>query len=186
MNINKAVRFFMIAFVLLMQLAFLALIVKKNYDTDNLTALLSVLFITLVVLFGHRHLDLHDEEHAYEKLSVVIWAPVGALFCHLLHTYTDFGTVLSAGFVGTLSSFIPLLNKKSTYLKQLPTSIYCGVFVGMSSAAVTPSLGFVVTAGILAGLFLLLSKNLFVGIGGKLGTMALLGVLVIYLMNLLP
>mgnify|MGYP003691631273 CR=1 FL=1 len=184
MNINKTARNFMIAFVLIIQVAFLALIFKKHYDTDNITALLSIFIITVIVLFGHRHLDLHDEEHAYEKISVVIWAPVGALICHLLHLYTDFGAVLSAGIIGTLASFIPSLNSQSQYLKQLPPVIYCGVFVGMSSSSVTPSLILVVSAGVFAGVFLLLSKSLFVGIGGRLGTLAFLGVVVASLIKL--
>jgi hypothetical protein len=52
----------------------------------------------------------------------------------------------------------------------------------MSSVAIIPSI-LVVAAGILAGLFFMLSKNLFVGMGGKLGSIAFVGVVIITLIN---
>ena len=183
MNINKVVRLFMIVSVLFIQIVFLAAIAKNNYETNNFTAILSIFFVTLIILFGYKYLDLHHQEYTYEKFSVAIWVPIGAIICHVLFLYTDFGSVLSAGIVGTLASFLPYLNRKSSYLQKLPSAIYCGVFVGMSSTEITPSLGFVISAGVLAGIFLLLSKNLFVGVGGKLGTMAFLGVFIVYLFS---
>jgi intracellular septation protein A len=184
MKTNKVIRNSMTIIVLLIQVVILTLIATSNYKADNFTAILAIIIITTIVLFGHKYLDLHDNEYSYEKISIIIWAPAGAIFCYLLNSYTDFGSILSAGIVGTIASFIPLLNKKSTYLKQLPTVIYCGVFVGMSSETITPSIGLVVAAGVLAGVFLSFSKNLFIGIGGKLGTMAFIGVLIVYLINL--
>lgn len=184
MKRHKAIRFFMVVIVLLMQITFLSMIVKEKYDTDNFIAALSILLIALII-FGHKYLDLHHDEYSYEKFSVAIWVPIGAVLCHLLNIYSDFGAILSAGIIGTLASFIPTINKKSDYLKELPTAIYCGVFVGMSSIEITPSIGFVIVAGTLAGVFLLLSKNLFIGIGGKLGTIAFVGVAIVSLINIL-
>ena len=65
----------------------------------------------------------------------------------------------------------------------MPPAIYCGVFVGMSSAVIVPSVGFILAAGILAGVIYILSKNIFLGMGGKLGTMAFGGVLLVSLIN---
>lgn len=80
-----------------------------------------------------------------------------------------------------MASFIPEINKDSSYLAKLPVAIYCGVFVGMSSSEIVPSIGFVTAAGLVAGVFLLLSKNLFLGVGGKLGTVAFGGVIIVSL-----
>ena len=173
----------MVLLVLLMQIIFLALIIKSKFETNNFVSMLLIVLITLIIVVGHRYLDLHHDEYSYEKLTVVIWVPLGALICYLLNVYTDLGSVLSAGIVGTLASFIPVLNKESLYLSKLPAAIYCGVFVGMSSIDVSPSITFVIIAGVIAGIVYLLSKNLFVGLGGKLGTIAFLSVGVVTLFN---
>ncbi len=173
----------MVVLVLLMQVVFLALIIKSKYETNNFISILLIVLITLIIIATHQYLDLHHDEYSYEKITVVVWVPIGAVICYLLNIHTDFGSVLSAGIVGTLASFIPLLNKKSIYLSKLPSAIYCGVFVGMSSVEVSPSIKFVVIAGIIAGIVYLLSKNLFVGLGGKLGTIAFVSVGVVTLFN---
>lgn len=183
MKTNKAIRFFIVVLFLCIQLTFLAIAVKESYDTNNFTTILSILVITLIILLGYKYLDLHHEEHLYEKISVVIWVPIGALACYLLNLYTDLGSIISAGIVGTLSSFIPSINKNSNYLQSLPPAIYCGVFVGMSSTEITPSITLVAVAGTLAGILFLLSKSLFVGIGGKLGTISFVGVLIVSFIN---
>ncbi|MBU2996414.1 hypothetical protein KO500_08205 [Cellulophaga baltica] len=185
MKINKVIRNLMTLIVLLTQVTILILIANSNYESDSFIAILSILIITIIVLVAHKYLDLHHNDHSHEKLSVVIWAPIGALLCFFINVYTDLGFVIAAGIVGTLASLIPLINNQSIYLQKIPVAIYCGVFVGMSSQQITPSFSFVLMAGILAGAFLSFSKNIFIGIGGKLGTMAFLGVLIVYLINLI-
>ena len=176
MRKHKAIRFLMVATVLFTQVTFLTMIVNAHYET-NAAIIIAALVILLTIVFGYRYLDLHHEDYGYEKISVVIWVPIGAVLCYLLNIHGGFGSILAMGIVGTLAAFIPSLNKKSNYLQQLPASIYCGAFVGMSSVATTPSIGFVLAAGTLAGLFFMMSKNLFLGVGGKLGTMAFAGVI---------
>ncbi|GHC48795.1 hypothetical protein [Ulvibacter litoralis] len=183
MSKHKVIRFFIVLTVLLLQIVFLAVTVKEKYETDNFAAILSILLILLTIFFGYRYLDLHHHEYAYEQVSVVIWVPIGAVVCYVLNVYGNLGSVLAAGITGTVASFLPLLRKESFYLKKLPNAMYCGAFVGMSSVAITPSIGFVVAAGILAGVFYMLSKNLFLGIGGKLGTIAFVGVVLVSLIN---
>ncbi|EDM43012.1 hypothetical protein SCB49_12344 [unidentified eubacterium SCB49] len=173
----------MVVLVLFVQLVFLSLIIKEHYQTNKIV-LISILFLILIFVISLKHLDLHHEAYAYEKLSVVIWVPVGAVVCYLLNVHYGLGSVIAAGIVGTIASFFPLINKKSDYLKQIPTSIYCGAFVGMSSTEISTSVSFALIAGIIAGIFLLLSKNLFIGVGGKLGTMAFLGVIIVYLLSI--
>jgi len=181
MKRHRAIRLIMILTVLFVQITFLTMIVKEKYETDGFAAIVLILFITLTMFLGYRYLDLHHEVYAYEKIAVAIWVPIGAVICHLLNVYGGLGSVLSAGTTGTLASFLPTINKQSVYLKNLPAAIYCGAFVGMSSAEITPSVGFVIAAGVLSGVFFMLSKNLFLGIGGKLGTIAFGGVAIVSL-----
>ncbi|MFT5253435.1 MAG: hypothetical protein ACI87N_002472 [Flavobacteriales bacterium] len=183
MNKHKAIRFFIVSTVLFMQITFLTMIVKEQYKLDNFTYVILMLLLSLTLLFGYKYLDLHHEEYVYEKFIVALWVPVGAVTCYLLNLYFGFGSVISAGIIGTLASFLPSINKDAYYLKQLPAAIYCGVFVGMSSVEIIPSIVLVIAAGTLAGLFFMLSKNLFVEMGGKLGSIAFVGVVIITLIN---
>ena len=176
MGKHKIIRFLMIATVLFIQITFLTMIVKENYETNTVIIIAALLIIASIV-FGYKYLDLHHEDYAYEKISIVIWVPIGAIVCYLLNVNGHLGSILAMGIVGTIASFLPSLNKKSNYLKEIPASIYCGAFVGMSSVETSPSIGFVISAGTLAGLFYMISKNLFLGVGGKLGTMAFAGVI---------
>ena len=176
MGKHKIIRFLMIATVLFIQITFLTMIVKENYETNTVIIIAALLIIASIV-FGYKYLDLHHEDYAYEKISIVIWVPIGAIVCYLLNVNGHLGIILAMGIVGTIASFLPSLNKKSNYLKEIPASIYCGAFVGMSSVETSPSIGFVISAGTLAGLFYMISKNLFLGVGGKLGTMAFAGVI---------
>mgnify|MGYP003673688153 CR=1 FL=1 len=185
MKTHRAIRFVMVATFLLMQIAFLTIIIKDKYETEAFSTIILTLLIALTMLIGYRYLDLHHEEYSYENILVVMWVPIGAVVCYIMSVYGGLGSVLSAGITGTLASFLPNLNKESDYLKQLPASIYCGVFIGMSSVEISPSIGFVIAAGIFASIFLMLSKNLFLGIGGKLGSVAFVGVVIVSLINTL-
>jgi len=178
MRKHKAIRIFMIVTVLLIQVILLTTILKSNYESHSMVAIASICLVVFTIFLGYRYLNLHHEDYDYEKLSVIIWVPIGAVLCYLLNVLGHLGSVLSAGIMGSMASFIPVLGKKSAYLKKLPAAIYCGAFVGMSRIEIIPNISFVIAAGILAGIFLMFSKNLFLGIGGKLGTIAFVGVVI--------
>ncbi|WP_299781692.1 hypothetical protein [uncultured Formosa sp.] len=155
------------------------MIVLEKYETNAVKSEIIILLIIGIMWLGYRYLDVHHNEYTYEELLVVIWVPIGAVLCYILNVYGHLGSVLSTAITGTVASFLPVINKKSEYLKKIPPSIYCGSFVGMSSLEIAPSISFVITAGLLAGVFLLLSKSIFLGIGGKLGMVAFGGVLMV-------
>lgn len=183
MKKHKAARFLMTTTVLLVQVIFLLMIVREQYEANNYVMLFSVAFVTVILILGYKYLDLHHEEYVYENISVVIWVPIGAVVCYLLNTSTDLGSVISVGIVGTTASVLPAIDRKSDYLSKLPAALYCGGFIGMSSHAIVPSIGFVMVTGILAGLFFMVSKNLFVGIGGKFGSIAFGSLVIVSLIN---
>lgn len=135
-------------------------------------------------LVGQRieGINLH-KEHKYEQTLVLFWIPIGAIVCYSLTIYGGFDNVLSAGITGLLGSFLPAIKKQSIYLKKLPPAIYCGAFVGMSNVNVMPLNYSIVFAGLFAGLFYLLFKNLFLGFGGRLGTIAFIGVMITLLIR---
>ena len=74
------------------------------------------------------------------------------------------------GGLAWLSARIGLLDQR-----VLPASLYCGAFVGMTSSHVLPGTSWVLLAGTIAGIIYSLARHFWVGIGGKLGTIAFAG-----------
>lgn len=151
-------------------------IFKENEHSQAIAALATVLGILVAITYIRGHI--HHKDHAYEHILVALWIPAGAIICFYLNHFLILGPVLSGAIVGSLSSFIPNLNRKSHYLQQLPAALYCGAFIGMSSTGVAPNFLFIITASFFTAILLIISKNLFAGVGGKLGTLAFAGVMI--------
>ncbi len=167
---RKKIRTFTIALTLIIQLLFLSAIFIEKLQSNYTPFIIIVL--SLLLLVSYVKAPIHHRTNLYEHVLIVLWIPIGALVCYFLNNIYHLGPVMAAGIVGTLASFIPLLNKKSTYLKQLPATFYCGAFIGMTNIAIASSVYFVLAASFFAAVLLLVSKSLFNGLGGKLGTVA--------------
>ena len=85
--------------------------------------------------------------------------------------------ILAAGLIGVLGGCLELLFPHGIF-KDMSPAFYCGAFVGMTSEAVLIDPAFVVLAGALAGGFWSLFRHSWIGIGGKMGTMAFFAVFV--------
>ncbi|MET1057700.1 MAG: hypothetical protein ABWY16_20460 [Pedobacter sp.] len=176
MNRHKKIRTIFILFLLIIQVIFISEILKENTHSLGIVAMMTVL--SILVLLTYLRGEIHHEDHAYEHILVALWIPAGAFTTFYLNHFLNLGPVLSAAIVGSVASFFPNLRKQSYYLKQLPASIYCGAFIGMSSAGVAPNFLFISTASLFTAGLLMISKNLFAGVGGKLGTLAFAGVVI--------
>ncbi len=167
---RRKLRKLTILITLVIQLVFLSAIFFENLQ-HPVTPFVIIL-LTILLLLSYLKASLHHRTNLYEHVLVVLWMPLSAMTCYFLNNYYNLGPVIAAGIVGTLASFTPYLNKNSNYLKQLPPTLYCGAFIGMSNVEVASSVYFVLAASIFAGVLLLVSKSLFNGLGGKLGTIA--------------
>ena len=164
-----------------MQALFLGAIVLEHYNHHVWVPVAIGILIAVMLLIVYLKAPLHHHEHDTDDLLVAIWVPIGAVVCYLLSAVLKLGPVIGAGITGTIGSYLPSFNKKSTYLKRIPVAIYCGAFVGMSGPGIASSIWFVLAAGLLTGVLLLWSKNLFLGVGGKLGTLAFISVSIVSL-----
>jgi hypothetical protein len=167
---KKKIRVFTIVLTLFVQLLFLAAIFFEQLQ--NSYTPLVIIALSVLIVIAYLKAPIHHRTNLHEHTLIVVWIPVGALICYYLNHHLHFGPVISAGIVGTTASFIPAINAKSAYLKQLPASFYCGAFIGMTSLNIASSIYFVLAASFFAGALLLVSKSLFNGLGGKLGTIA--------------
>jgi len=155
-------------------MVFLLAIFFDRIDTPII--LTFIIGVSLLISFAYFKAPRDEEEHFIEDVYLILFAVIGAVITFYLNTQLKLGPIISASLVGFLGSFSPLINKKSEILKELPAAMYCGSFVGMTSLQVAPDIEFILFAGFIAGTILMLSKNIFNGFGGKLGTVAFGGV----------
>ena len=176
MNWRKADRLISVSLIIVIQALFLFMIFRENRQSDFISA--AIVLLSLLLLIAHIKAPLHHDDHFYEHVLVALWIPGGAMAAYYINNGLHLGAVIAAGLVGTLGSLVPEFNKQSVYLKQLPPAIYCGAFIGMSSLRVANGYLFVFAASFFAGIGLVLSKSLFLGMGGKLGLIAFGGVVI--------
>lgn len=169
-----------ICLLFVIQALFLLAIFVENRNSYLILAFIGLL--SLLILYSYLRSPIHHHKHEYESIRIAVWVPVGAIISYYFNHTFGLGPVLGAALTGTLGSFIPNINKDSTYLPHLPAAIYCGAFVGMSNAQVSHGFSFVLAASIFTAIFLIVSKSLLNGVGGKLGTLAFLGVSLTYLL----
>lgn len=175
---NKTTRYIHQTLFLFLVFLLLGMIVKESFEDGSLLIVGVIAAVGLCICMSFKSSQENSNPYIRADLLLAACVPLGAVVCYALNMLCDLGSVLAAGIVGVVASIIPYLNKESVVLKKAPAALYCGAFVGMSSIEIAPSVYVALAAGIIAGLFFLLSKNVFVGLGGKLGTIAFGGVVV--------
>ncbi|HHX65174.1 MAG TPA: hypothetical protein GX702_09835 [Chloroflexi bacterium] len=103
-----------------------------------------------------------DVKDLYRFVAVL----AGAVITYILNVDLGLGAVVASGLVGVLAAVL---------LPDYGVPLYCGSFVGMASPTLLPNHIGVAAAGAVAGLVFVLCIDLFDGFGGKLGTIALSG-----------
>lgn len=105
----------------------------------------------------------------------------GCWLCFFLHSETLLSPVMASCLVGLLGSFLP--TKTSEIKKIAQSGIYSGSFAGMCSANILTSPIEILILSLIGGLLFLISRKMFEGIGGKLGTIAFVSVALMYLIR---
>ncbi|MFC4389995.1 hypothetical protein [Flavobacterium quisquiliarum] len=171
---SKFVRKTSILILLIIQITFLSAIFRENFQ--SLWISISIIVMCPLIMVTYLKGQIHHYDHQYEHILVVSWIPIGAVSSFYVNHYLGLGPVIAAAAIGTLGSFVPEINKHSNYLKQVPAVMYCGAFIGMSNTRVAPDIFFILAASFFTAVLILVSKSLFSGVGGKLGTLAFTGV----------
>lgn len=137
-----------------------------------LTGIVTAFLLYRGFLLAHK-MPIHKRYEFLEHYNVIIACLIGAVLTYFLSVNLNLGVVISASFVGLVAVYTCKLSK---IVKDLSPPIYCGAFVGMVSPLILPNILFVAIAGIIAGIIYYLSHYTYTGIGGKLGTIAFVGV----------
>lgn len=173
--VKKTVEISTRAILAIFVLSYLVLSIRANAVEPFLVFVLFL--VSLFIAIYSYHAPHHTGKFKRESFIVSLGIPIGAISTYILNEQLGFGSILSAGIVGLVSSYIPTFYKKSKKLKDIPTTFYCGAFIGMTDFSIAKDLRFIMMASLISVVVFLLTKSYFVKIGGRLGTFAFAGVL---------
>ena len=102
------------------------------------------------------------------KINTVIFAIIGAVATYYINHTMGYGAIIANGLVGVTGAVL--------LSGPLSVAVFVASFVGMSGAAVIPSIAWAAVGGCVCGFILAFTSEIYAGIGGKGGTTAALSV----------
>lgn len=100
------------------------------------------------------------------KFNIILCSLSGVIFTWFLNHEMGYGAIVANGLVGVIAAIL--------LPAQLAGVTFTASFVGMSSTAIIPSLAGAALGGIIVGLIIIFTTEIYAGIGGKGGTTAAL------------
>jgi len=165
-----SVAFLLLSFFLLF---FYIMILFEMVGVFSKLIFLLGLFSLITGIVVEKELIKHKRYEITKRVGVLIGIPLAAILTFLLSVQANFGPVIASAVVGLFYALVASYLGKSW--KELSAPVYCGSFVGMSSAVVFTELWMVGLAGILASIVFIISQETYKGVGGKLGTIGFVG-----------
>lgn len=133
-------------------------------------------FVALLVLMGAIITIVREGQHIWQNTSKksgtkrllfeFLAVLLGGILAFFLTHDLGLGAVVAASLVGILAYLV---------IPKYGVPAYCGAFVGMTSNLLLFNYPEVALAGFIAGIVFILTRDVFNGFGGKLGTIALIG-----------
>lgn len=166
--------YFMILFIFL-SFGLVALILFGSLIIDSIqvqSLFLLAIFLLLSFLFYSQVIK--EWTKSKKRLINLHSVDLKPLFFLLLGTFASFfinhnlgmGAVIGSSVVGLIGSLL---------FKPHATSIYCGSFIGMACSIIFANPLSLVTAAVVSSILFVLSKDVLIGYGGKLGFLAFSG-----------
>ena len=109
---------------------------------------------------------LKEEKIELFDLMVVLFTLLGTLLTFYINNSLELGGVVASSMVGLLGPI---------FFPKIQRAIFCGSFAGMASTMIFTNVWWVALAGILSGLLLAFSREIYDGFGGKLGASGFFG-----------
>lgn len=145
-----------------------------------------IIYILLMKFIFNKHFNffiynksIFNNSFDYFLFGGIIFSIIAALISmEIKNTVTSLNdnykviTVATTGLIGGI-----LITKIPQYGIELGAAWYTGAFVGMTSYYVLMLKRHFLLSGLISGIYFILSKNIFIGIGGKLGFISFLAVL---------
>lgn len=165
--------------LILAHFLFLLAIILENLNSG--IVLLANFFLIIFLIIAYLQMPINRHQKRFTPTISVLFVILGALATFYLNHYLAWGPVIAAAAIGLLASYIPEIKQESAKLRAIPSAIYCGAFVGMSSLLVMPNLIMIGLASLIAGIIFAFTHHVFDGCGGKLGTIAFISVVFTFL-----
>lgn len=138
-----------------------------------------ILSSAILLIFGYFRAPKSEARHSkIETLAFPFVIAAAGVLTYYFITDLAVGPVVASAGIGSIASYFPNIFK-SDFLKSLPDPIYCGTFVGMCGSFLTEDYFFISYAGLAAGVIYILTRDALNGVGGKLGTIAFGGVVIV-------
>lgn len=138
------------------------------------------LFVVVFLLILASHFQTYSSQGfrvEFSRWRVALWVFFGSFATFGLRSI-GVDTVIATASVGLLGGLLEIAFKSNAYFRQVPSAIYCGAFISMTN--LTNDAGFILLASVFTCLLFFVSKSILQGIGGRLGTMAFIGVVMAY------
>ena len=97
-----------------------------------------------------------------ENIIIFIGSGLAAMLTWYINHNLGKGSLVASGMVGVVSALI--------FPANLAGAFYTASFVGMSSETIIPSAEMAALTGLIAGIVIIFSKDVYAGLGGKGGT----------------
>lgn len=138
------------------------------HSAGGIIALTVLMGAIIMIVREGRHIWQNNPPKAETKRLLVGFLSVlfGGVLAFFLTHDLGLGAVVAASLVGILAHLV---------IPKYGVPAYCGAFVGMTSNLLLFNYQEVALAGLIAGIVYILTRDVFNGFGGKLGTIALIG-----------
>ena len=110
--------------------------------------------------------DTRENLFTIDSVKILAAVMAGAIIAFILKVELGLGAVVAAGLTALIVSLI---------VPSYGVPVYCGAFIGMTSARLFIGYSDLVLASAIAGTIYIFTQRSFVGFGGKLGTIAFTG-----------
>jgi hypothetical protein len=142
----------------------------RSHSLGGIFALVVLIGALITIFYEGRSLIQRiksPSQTAYSKIIFEFLAVViGGLLAYIFSLDIGMGPVVAASLVGIISHLV---------FPDYGVPVYCGAFVGMTSEILLYSHLEVAIASLAAGIVFILTRKVFIGLGGKLGSIALIG-----------
>ncbi len=145
--------------------------IRYNHVFSTFIVLMILLFMVLRVRKGIEKLKTDFLRYCIPSFKENQLATVGivilsSVLTYAMNHYTSLGSVVASSLVGLIGALL---------FPKYEVPIYCGSFVGMTSAGILSSVETVFLSGLISGILFAGTEPLYVGFGGKLGACAFFG-----------
>lgn len=144
---------------------------ERNFYKTEIAIIFGCFFAVSLLDHYNQLIKSEDKFKLNKRAShMLICSFVGATLTWFINHKMGYGPVIANGLVGVMAAiFLP---------NSLAGITYTSSFIGMSSLLMIPSIGSAALASVIVGLILIITMEIYAGIGGKGGTTAALATII--------